>query len=344
MFSARNLFSKTVRSRSSISGVRRAVSGSHRNASSLVVAEHSEGTLSAGSLVTITAASQLGGNVDVLLMGSASGGSNASGVAGVSKILCMENSFLDHGLAEDTASALTAFLKANGDYTHILAPSTNHGKNYIPRAAALMDSAPLSDITEVISEDTFKRPMYAGNANATVTMSDTKKFLLVRTTAFEKAETSGGSATVEKVEMGDGDIQAAMSTFVSASAKQSGRPDLSAAGVVVSGGRGMKNGENFGMLEEMADKLGGAVGASRAAVDAGYVPNELQVGQTGKVVAPDLYIAVGISGAIQHLSGMKDSKTIVAINKDKDAPIFQVADYGLEDDLFKAVPEINSKI
>lgn len=240
MFSARNLFSKTVRSRSSISGVRRAVSGSHRNASSLVVAEHSEGTLSAGSLVTITAASQLGGNVDVLLMGSASGGSNASGVAGVSKILCMENSFLDHGLAEDTASALTAFLKANGDYTHILAPSTNHGKNYIPRAAALMDSAPLSDITEVISEDTFKRPMYAGNANATVTMSDTKKFLLVRTTAFEKAETSGGSATVEKVEMGDGDIQAAMSTFVSASAKQSGRPDLSAAGVVVSGGRGMK--------------------------------------------------------------------------------------------------------
>lgn len=314
-----------------------------RDASSLVVAEHDGQSLSQGTLSSITAASKIGGNVDVLVMGKAIGdaAAAAAGVVGVGKVLSLDNDALDHSLAEDSAAAVQAVL-SGGSYSHVLAPSSNHGKNFMPRVAALMDSAPLTDITAVVSEDTFQRPMYAGNAIATVQMKDTTKFILVRTTAFEKAEETGGSASVENVSA-DG-FATNLSTWESASAKQSGRPELSSARVVVSGGRGMKNGENFGMLEEMADKLGGAVGASRAAVDAGYVPNELQVGQTGKVVAPDLYVAVGISGAIQHLSGMKDSKTIVAINKDKEAPIFQVADYALEQDLFKAVPEMNSKI
>ena len=314
-----------------------------RDASSLVVAEHDGQSLSQGTLSSITAASKIGGNVDVLVMGKAIGdaAAAAAGVVGVGKVLSLDNDALDHSLAEDSAAAVQAVL-SGGSYSHVLAPSSNHGKNFMPRVAALMDCAPLTDITAVVSEDTFQRPMYAGNAIATVQMKDTTKFILVRTTAFEKAEETGGSASVENVSA-DG-FATNLSTWESASAKQSGRPELSSARVVVSGGRGMKNGENFGMLEEMADKLGGAVGASRAAVDAGYVPNELQVGQTGKVVAPDLYVAVGISGAIQHLSGMKDSKTIVAINKDKEAPIFQVADYALEQDLFKAVPEMNSKI
>ena len=322
---------------------KRCFAPSARNASSLVVGEHDGSVVSQGTLAAVTAATKLGGDVNLLLMGKGLSDVSvaASGVAGVSKVLCVDDDALAHGLSENCASALHSIVKDNA-YSHVLAPSSNHGKNFVPRTAALMDSAPLSDITEVISEDTFKRPMYAGNAVATVQMKDAVKFILVRTTAFEKAADSGGSASVETISV-DG-AATNHSTWESASAKQSGRPDLSGARVVVSGGRGMKNGENFAMLEEMADKLGGAVGASRAAVDAGFVPNELQVGQTGKVVAPDLYVAVGISGAIQHLSGMKDSKTIVAINKDKEAPIFQVADYALAEDLFKAVPEMNGKL
>jgi electron transfer flavoprotein alpha subunit len=314
-----------------------------RNASSLVVGEHDGKSVSQGTLAAITAASKLGGDVSLLLMGKGLGdvSGTAASVAGVSKVLCVDNDALDHNLSENCAAALHSVAKDKA-YSHILAPSSNHGKNYIPRTAAMMDCAPLSDITAVLGEDSFQRPMYAGNAMATVQMKDAIKFLLVRTTAFEKAAESGGSASVENVNVDGAGV--GLSTWESESAKKSGRPELSGARVVVSGGRGMKNGENFGMLEEMADKLGGAVGASRAAVDAGYVPNELQVGQTGKVVAPDLYVAVGISGAIQHLSGMKDSKTIVAINKDKEAPIFQVADYALADDLFKAVPDMNAKL
>ena len=335
------MLSQSVRAFRNVGRVASTVSA--RNASSLVIAEHDGSKVSQGTLAAVTAAGKIGGDVHMLVMGKGMGdvSASAAGVSGVSKVLSLDSDALAHGLAEDSASAVQAILGAAA-YTHVLAPSSNHSKNFIPRVAALMDSAPLSDITSVVSEDTFQRPMYAGNAIATVQMKDATKFLLVRTTAFEKAEEAGGSASVEALST-DG-FATNMSTWESASAKSSDRPDLGSARVVVSGGRGMKNGENFGMLEQMADKLGGAVGASRAAVDAGYVPNELQVGQTGKVVAPDLYVAVGISGAIQHLSGMKDSKTIVAINKDKEAPIFQVADYGLEADLFKAVPEMNEKL
>jgi electron transfer flavoprotein alpha subunit len=322
----------------------RGLSSASRNASTLVVAEHDGKNVSAASLATITAASKIGGDVDVLVVGSVgTAGASAAAVSGVRKALTADNILLANNMPEDLAAAVVHTVKSGG-YTHVFTPASNIGKNFLPRAAAMMDSSPLSDILTVESEDTFTRPMYAGNAISTVQMTDSIKFLMVRTTAFEKAAETGGSGTVEAVSLTDSDITTNHSKFVSEDAKKSARPDLGSASVVISGGRGMKNGENFAMLETMADKLGGAVGASRAAVDAGYVPNELQVGQTGKVVAPDLYVAVGISGAIQHLSGMKDSKTIVAINKDKEAPIFQVSDYGLVADLFTAVPEMNEKL
>jgi electron transfer flavoprotein alpha subunit len=317
-------------------------SSSSRFASSLVVAEHEEGKLTTGTLSAISAAQKIGGDVSVLVVGKnvAEVAASASKVNNVQKVLTVDHAAFEHILAEDMAPVLKDVAQ---NYTHVIAPSSNVSKNYIPRAAALVDSAPVTDILSVIDEATFTRPVYAGNAIATVKMSDKIKFVLVRTTAFEKAATGAGTAAIEAVNVGSLSKSAA-STFVSANVSKSDRPDLASARIVVSGGRGLKSGENFKILEALADKLGGAVGASRAAVDAGYVPNEYQVGQTGKVVAPDLYIAVGISGAIQHLSGMKDSKTIVAINKDKDAPIFQVADYGLVEDLFKAVPEMTSKL
>lgn len=312
---------------------------SARNASTLVIAEHADGAISQGTLSTVTAALQLGSDTTMLVAGDGSEGaaSAAAAIPGVSKVLTLE---CNTKVAEDFSAALVGVV-SGAQYSHVLAPASNAGKNTIPRVAALCDSAPLTDVQEVVSEDTFKRPMYAGNAVATVTMSDPVKFLLVRTTAFDKAATEGGSASIEAATAGS---PVGLSTFVSEAVSASDRPDLGSARVVISGGRGLKSGENFAMLETLADKLGGAVGASRAAVDAGFVPNEYQVGQTGKVVAPDLYMAVGISGAIQHLSGMKDSKTIVAINKDPEAPIFQVADFGLVTDLFKAVPELNEKV
>mmetsp|Transcript_22650 Transcript_22650/g.31042 ORF Transcript_22650/g.31042 Transcript_22650/m.31042 type:complete len:334 (-) Transcript_22650:211-1212(-) len=312
--------------------------------SCLVVGEHDSNQISPGTLSTITAASQIGGEVSVLIIGSnvKSAAQHASSIKSVTKVLTLEGPLYSHSVAEELSNVL---VQLANKYTHVLAPSSNLGKNYIPRAAALLDSSPLSDIIAVQSPDTFKRPMYAGNAIATVTMSSAIKFLLVRTTAFEKAAVvDGQSAHIEALQIDPSLIQSKVSQFISETQNTSERPDLTTARVVVSGGRGLKSGENFSMLETLADKLGGAVGASRAAVDAGYAPNDYQVGQTGKAVAPDLYIAVGISGAIQHLSGMKDSKTIVAINKDKEAPIFQVADYGLVDDLFKAIPELNSKL
>ena len=314
--------------RSRVVNLTRGLRHSLRNSSSLVVGEHDGKSVSQGTLATITAASKLGGDVSLLLMGSgtANVSDSAAGIAGVTKVLCVNDDALDRNLAENCAAALHSIVKDKA-YTHILAPSTNHGKNFIPRTAAMMDCAPLSDIIAVLGEDSFQRPMYAGNAMATVQMKDAIKFLLVRTTAFEKAAESGGSAGVEAIGV-DG-ASANLSTWESESAKKSGRPDLSGARVVVSGGRGMKNGENFAMLEEMADKLGGAVGASRAAVDAGFVPNELQVGQTGKVVAPDLYVAVGISGAIapERLEGLQDNRG----HQGQGGPHLPSADFGSED-------------
>jgi len=266
---------------------------------------------------------------------------HASSVAHVGKVLVLDSETLEHSLAEDMAAALNQVVTDQG-VSHVLAPASNNCKNFLPRAAALMDCSPLMDVLAVVDENTFQRPMYAGNAIATMKMGNATKFLLVRPTAFEKAAAGAGAASVEALSQAA--EKSPQSSFVGASTSTSERPDLTGASVVVSGGRGLKSAENFAMLETLADKLGGAVGASRAAVDAGYAPNEYQVGQTGKVVAPDLYIAVGISGAIQHLSGMKDSKTIVAVNKDKEAPIFQVADYGLVEDLFKAVPELTEKV
>jgi len=306
----------------------------------LVIAEHDNATLKAATLNVVAAAKAIGGDIDVLVAGSACGAAAeaAAKVEGVTKVLVADNAAYAHQLAENVSLLIAEVGKS---YTHILAPSTSNGKNIAPRAAALLDVQMISDITSVESTDTFQRPIYAGNVIATVQSSDAIKVLTVRGTAFDPVATEGGSAAVEAVSIA---ADAGISSFVGEEVAKSDRPELTAAGIVISGGRGMQNGENFEMLYKVADKLGAAVGASRAAVDAGFVPNDMQVGQTGKIVAPDLYVAVGISGAIQHLAGMKDSKVIVAINKDEDAPIFQVADYGLVADLFDAIPELDSKL
>jgi len=306
----------------------------------LVIAEHDNASLKGATLNTIAAAKAIGGEVHVLVAGSNCGGAAeaASKAEGVDKVVVADNAAYEHQLAENIA-ALVAEL-GNG-YTHILACSTSNGKNIMPRAAALLDVQALSDIISVESSDTFKRPVYAGNVIATVQSSDAIKVMTVRGTAFDPVAAEGGSAAVSAI---DTVTDAGISSFVGEELAKSDRPELTAAKIVVSGGRGMQNGDNFEMLYKVADKLGAAVGASRAAVDAGFVPNDMQVGQTGKIVAPDLYIAVGISGAIQHLAGMKDSKVIVAINKDEEAPIFQVADYGLVADLFEAVPELEAAL
>ncbi len=306
----------------------------------LVIAEHDNAAIVPATLNTVTAAAALGGEVHVLVAGSDCGaaGTAAAAVAGVEKVLVADSPIYGHGLAEPLSALVVAMASA---YDHVLVPATKFGKNVLPRIAALLDVAAISDIIAIESADTFVRPIYAGNAIATVRSSDAKKLLSVRATAFEPATAEGGSAAVEAL---DAAADPALSSFVGQDLTKSERPELTSAPVVVSGGRGMQSGDNFGLLEGIADRLGAAIGASRAAVDAGYVPNDYQVGQTGKVVAPDLYIAVGISGAIQHLAGMKDSKVIVAINKDEEAPIFQVADYGLVGDLFDALPALEAEL
>lgn len=305
----------------------------------LVIAEHDNAELKPATLNTVAAATQLG-DVDILVAGDncSAVADTAAKIAGVGKVLKADAPALKTGLAENIAPMI---VELSSSYSHILAPATTHGKNIMPRVAALLDVAQISEITSVVSADTFVRPIYAGNALATVQSADSIKIITVRTTGFDAAPAEGGSAALEDV---PNIMDAALSSFVGQELTVSERPELTSAKVVISGGRGMQSGENFPMLEEIADKLGAAVGASRAAVDAGFVPNDYQVGQTGKVVAPDLYIAVGISGAIQHLAGMKDSKVIVAINKDEEAPIFQVADYGLVDDLFEAVPALSAEL
>ena len=310
----------------------------------LVIAEHDNSTLKGATLNAVTAATQMGGDLHVLVAGAGCGAvaEEAAKVAGVSKVLVADAAAYEHQLAENMSRLVAQLAGESGNgYSHIVAPATTTGKNFLPRVSALLDVAQISEITAVESENTFQRPIYAGNAIATVESLDPIKVITVRGTAFDAAATEGGSAAVEAV----GTVHdAGISSFVGEEVAVSDRPELTAAKVVISGGRGMGNGENFAMLEAIADKLGAAVGASRAAVDAGFVPNDMQVGQTGKIVAPELYIAVGISGAIQHLAGMKDSKIIVAINKDEEAPIFSVADYGLVADLFEAVPELEGKL
>ncbi|MBB3046427.1 electron transfer flavoprotein alpha subunit [Litorivivens lipolytica] len=306
----------------------------------LVVAEHDNTEIKGATLSTVAAAKAIGGDIAVLVAGEGCGaaGEAAAKIDGVAKVLVADNAAYGHQLAENLGELVAELGK---DYGHVLAPATTTGKNFMPRVAALLDVAQISEIIAVESADTFKRPIYAGNVIATVQSSDAIKVITVRATAFDAVASEGGSAAVEAVDVAK---DAGKSEFVKEEIAESDRPDLTAASIVVSGGRGMQNGDNFEMLYKVADKLGAAVGASRAAVDAGFVPNDMQVGQTGKIVAPDLYIAVGISGAIQHLAGMKDSKVIVAINKDEDAPIFQVADYGLVADLFDAVPELDAAL
>jgi electron transfer flavoprotein alpha subunit len=306
----------------------------------LVIAEHDNATLNAATLKTLAAAKQIGGDIHLLVAGEGcqAVADEAAKAESVSKVLLADNAAYGHFLAENLGQLVADLAK---DYGHILAPATTTGKNFMPRVAALLDVAQISDIIAVESADTFKRPIYAGNAIATVQSEDAIKVITVRATAFDAVSAEGGNASVEAL---DNVVSNDKSEFVGEELAKSERPDLTAASVVISGGRGMQNGENFHLLEKVADKLGAAVGASRAAVDAGFVPNDMQVGQTGKIVAPELYIAVGISGAIQHLAGMKDSKVIVAINKDEDAPIFQVADYGLVADLFDVLPELEQKL
>ena len=300
----------------------------------LVVAEHDNAALNPATLNAIAAAQAIGGDVDVLVAGSGSQpvADAAAQVAGVRKVLYADGAHYAHALAENLAPLVVSLAEP---YEHILAAATTTGKNVMPRVAALLDCAQISDIIGVEASDTFIRPIYAGNVIATVKSADSKKIITVRTTAFDPVAASGGSGSVEAAAAAD---DAGLSEFVGEELTKSDRPELTAADIIVSGGRGVGSSENFAVIEALADKLGAAVGASRAAVDAGYVPNDYQVGQTGKVVAPNLYVAVGISGAIQHLAGMKDSKVIVAINKDEEAPIFGVADYGLVGDLFKEVP------
>ena len=306
----------------------------------LVIAEHDNSSLKPATLNSVTAAQAIGGDIDILVIGSNCQGAaeQAAQVAGISKVLVADNAAYGHQLAENVAPLIA---EVGAAYSHVLATATTTAKNILPRAAALMDVQAISEISAVVSADTFKRPIYAGNVIATVQSSDAIKVLTVRGTAFDAAPAEGGSATIEAIASAH---DAGKSEFKGEEVAKSDRPELTAAKIVVSGGRGMGNGDNFSMIYSIADKLGAGVGASRAAVDAGFVPNDMQVGQTGKIVAPDVYVAVGISGAIQHLAGMKDSKVIVAINKDEEAPIFSVADYGLVADLFTALPELDSAL
>ncbi len=306
----------------------------------LVIAEHDNSELKTATLNTVAAGLAIGGDIDILVAGAdcESVAESASQIPGVTKVLLANKESYRNCLAENIGNLIVELAEG---YSHILSPATTNGKNFMPRVAAKLDVSQVSDISAVISEDTFERPIYAGNCIATVQSTDSVKVITVRTTGFDACESNGGSAIVTAV---DNDTNAGVSSFVKEEIAESDRPELTAADVVISGGRGMQNGDNFSLLNGIADKLGAAIGASRAAVDSGFVPNDMQVGQTGKIVAPDLYIAVGISGAIQHLAGMKDSKVIVAINKDEEAPIFQVADYGLVADLFDALPELEAKL
>lgn len=308
--------------------------------STLVIAEHDNQENKAQTLVAIAAAEAIGNEIHVLVAGSGAEevAAQVSACPAVSKVLLADNVVYEHQTAENLAGLV---LELADGYSHIVAPHTTNGKSMLPRVAAKLGVAQISDIIAVDSPDTFKRPIYAGNAIATVKANDPVKVVSVRGTAYDPVAKEGGSASVESV---SNVVDTGLSSFISEEVAESERPELTAAGVIISGGRGMQNGDNFSLLDGIADKLGAAIGASRAAVDAGFVPNDMQVGQTGKIVAPDLYIAVGISGAIQHLAGMKDSKVIVAINKDEDAPIFQVADYGLVADLFQALPELETAL
>ncbi|MEO1854179.1 FAD-binding protein [Chromohalobacter sp.] len=305
----------------------------------LVIAEHHNGQLAGSTAHVVAAAQAIGGDIDLLVAGEDVAGvaEAAAGLAGVSKVRVADAGVYAHQLAEPVSDLIAGLA---GEYSHVLAAASTQGKNVLPRVAALKDVAAISEVLAVESPDTFLRPIYAGNAIATVQSSDALKVLTVRTTAFDAVEATG-SATIEAV---TAEVDNSLSRFIGEELASSDRPELGSARVVISGGRGMGNGDNFKLLEGIADKLGAAIGASRAAVDAGFVPNDMQVGQTGKIVAPELYIAVGISGAIQHLAGMKDAKVIVAINKDEEAPIFQVADYGLVGDLFEVLPELESKL
>ena len=306
----------------------------------LVIAEHNNAALAAATLNTVAAAVQIGGDIHLLVAGAGcrAVAEAAAQVAGVAKVLVADHAAYAHQLPENVAPLVA---ELGREYSHVLAPATTNGKNVLPRVAAQLDVDQISEITKVISADTFQRPIYAGNAIATVQSSAAVKVISVRGTGFDTVAATGGSARIEAIATVS---DAGISRFVGEEIAKSERPELTAAKIIVSGGRGMQNGDNFQLLYSVADKLGAAVGASRAAVDAGFVPNDMQVGQTGKIVAPQLYIAVGISGAIQHLAGMKDSKVIVAINKDEEAPIFQVADYGLVGDLFEVVPELGNRL
>ena len=306
----------------------------------LVIAEHDNLELKGATLNTVAAAKEIGGDIDILVAGMdcESVADTASQIPGIGNVLLANKETYKNSLAENIGNLI---VELSDGYSHIMAPATTNGKNFMPRVAAKLDVSQISDISAVISDDTFERPIYAGNCIATVQSTDSIKAITVRTTGFDACESTGGSASVNSIE---NDTNAGVSSFVKEEIAESDRPELTAAEVVISGGRGMQNGDNFSLLNGIADKLGAAIGASRAAVDSGFVPNDMQVGQTGKIVAPDLYIAVGISGAIQHLAGMKDSKVIVAINKDEEAPIFSVADYGLVADLFEALPELEAKL